>query len=109
MSSQSSGTLTRNNFETPLWESREKVSFECNLGRELQRILCGGRWWLPPSPGRGESSESKCLWLVPTPKGVPECDLTLLWLLLDADLSEIILVPLPSLNSGLLACPSTPF
>jgi hypothetical protein len=26
---------------------------------ELQRILYGGRWWLPPSPGRGESSESK--------------------------------------------------
>jgi hypothetical protein len=24
-----------------------------------QRILYGGRWWLPPSPGRGESSESK--------------------------------------------------
>jgi hypothetical protein len=33
----------------------------------------GGRWWLPPSSGRGESSESKCSWLVPTPKGVPEC------------------------------------
>ncbi len=27
----------------------------------------------PPSPGRGESSVSKCPWLVPTPKGVPEC------------------------------------
>jgi hypothetical protein len=25
----------------------------------LQRILYGGRWWLPPSPGCGESSESK--------------------------------------------------
>jgi hypothetical protein len=24
-----------------------------------QRILYGGRWWLPLSPGRGESSESK--------------------------------------------------
>jgi hypothetical protein len=25
----------------------------------LRRILYGGRWWLPPSPGCGESSESK--------------------------------------------------
>jgi hypothetical protein len=24
----------------------------------MQRILYGGRWWLPPSPGRGESNES---------------------------------------------------
>jgi hypothetical protein len=24
----------------------------------MQRILYGGRWWLPPNPGRGESSES---------------------------------------------------
>jgi hypothetical protein len=81
----------------------------CSLHRELQSILYGGRWWLPPSPGRGESSVSKCLWLVPTPKGVPECELTLLCLVLDADSSEIILVPLPSLISGLLARPSTPF
>jgi hypothetical protein len=26
-----------------------------------------------PSPGRGESCVWKCLWLVETPKGVPEC------------------------------------
>jgi len=26
---------------------------------ELQRILYGGRWWLPLSPSRGELSESK--------------------------------------------------
>ncbi len=109
MSSQSPGTLTRDNFRTPPWESREKEPFECSLHRELQRILYGGRWWLPPSPGRGKSSESKCMWLVPTPKGVPECDLTFLWLVLDAYSSEIILVPLPSLIPGLLAHPSTPF
>jgi hypothetical protein len=108
MSSQSPGTPTRDSFETPPWESREKEPFECRLHRELQRILYGGRWWFPPSPVRGESSVSKCPWLVPTPKGVPECDLTLLWLVLDADSSEIILVPLPSLIPGLLACPSTP-
>jgi len=109
LSSQSPRTLTRDNFGTPLCESREKEPFECSLHQELQRKLYGGRWWLPPSPGCGESSESKCPWLVPTPKGVPECELTLLWLVLDANSSEIILVPLPSLIPGLLTRPSTPF
>ncbi len=32
----------------------------------------GGRWWLPPSSGRGVSRGPKCPWFVPTPKGVPE-------------------------------------
>jgi hypothetical protein len=68
----------------------EKEPFGCNFGGELQSILYGGRWWLTPSPGRGESSVSKCPWLVPTPKGVPKCELTLLWLVLDADSSLII-------------------
>jgi len=80
MTVQSPGTPTRDNFGTPTWESREKESFGCSLGGELQRILYGGRWWLPPSPGRGESSSPSCLWLVLTPKGVPECELTFLWL-----------------------------
>jgi len=72
MNSQSSGSPTRNNFGTPTWESREKEPFGCSLGGKLQSILYGGRWWLPPSSGRGESCVSKCSWLVPTPKGVPE-------------------------------------
>jgi hypothetical protein len=109
MSSQSPVSPTQDNFGTPPWEAREKVPFGCSFGGELQRILYGGRWWLPPSPGCGESSESKCSWLVATPKGVPKCELTLLWLVLDADSSEIILVPLPSLILGLLACPLPPF
>jgi len=108
MDAQSPESPTQDNFETPPWESREKVPFGCGSHRELQRILYGGRWWLPPSPGRGESNESKCPWLVPTPKGVPECELTLLWLVLDADSCEIIIVPLPSLIPGLLARPSYP-
>jgi hypothetical protein len=44
---QSPGTPTRDSFETPPWESREKEPFGCSLGRKLQRILYGGRWWLP--------------------------------------------------------------
>jgi len=61
----------QDNFGTPTWESWEKEPFGCNPHGALQRILYGGRWWLPPSPGCGESCVSKCPWLVPTPKGVP--------------------------------------
>ncbi len=82
---QSPESPNRDNFETSPWESREKEPFGCSLGGELQSILYWGRWWLPLSPGRGESNESKCPWLVPTSKGVTECELTLLWLVLDAD------------------------
>jgi hypothetical protein len=59
MNAQSPGSPNRDNFGTPLWESREKVLFGCKCDGETQKILYGGRWWLPPSPGRGESSESK--------------------------------------------------
>jgi hypothetical protein len=90
MSIQSPRTPTWDNFGTPLWESWEKKPFACSLRGETQRILYGGRWWLPPSPGRGESCVSKCLWLVPTPKSVPECELTLCGWFLDADSSSII-------------------
>jgi len=109
MSVQNPKSPNWDSFGTPLWESWEKEPFGCKCGGELQKILYGERWWLPPSLGRDESSESKCSWLVPTLKGVSECELTLLWLVLDADSSEIILDPLPSLIPGLLARPSTPF
>jgi len=33
----------------------KKEPFGCSLRSETQRILYGGRWWLPPSPGCGES------------------------------------------------------
>jgi hypothetical protein len=59
MDAQSPGSPTRDSFGTPPWESREKVPFRCILRGELQRILYGGRWWLPRSLGRAESSESK--------------------------------------------------
>jgi len=38
-----------------------------------------------PSPGRGESCGPKCPWLIPTPKGVLECELTTWVVCLDAD------------------------
>jgi hypothetical protein len=59
MSCQSPGSLNRDSFGTSPCESWEKVSFGCRCGGVMQRILYGGRWWLPPSLGRGESCESK--------------------------------------------------
>ncbi len=46
--------------------------FRDNFG--TQRILYGGRWWLPLSPSCGESCVSKCPWLVLTPKGFPNAN-----------------------------------
>jgi hypothetical protein len=57
-SSQSSRTPTRDRFRNLTWESQEKEPFGCSLGGELQSILYGGRWWLPPNLGRGESCVS---------------------------------------------------
>jgi hypothetical protein len=75
----------RDNFGTAPWESREKKPFGCSPRNVAQRILYGGRWWLPPSLGRGVSLGPKCPWLVPTPKGVPECELTTWVVCFDAD------------------------
>jgi hypothetical protein len=58
MIAQSVESPNWDSFGIPLWESREKEPFGCRCGGVTQRILYGGRWWLPPSPGRGESSES---------------------------------------------------
>jgi len=108
MDAQIRGSPTRDSFRTSPWESREKVPFGCSLHRELQRIIYEGRWWLPLSPGRGESSESKVArGLSQHQKGV-EWILTNLWLVLDAGSCNKIIVPLPSLILELLARPSHP-
>jgi hypothetical protein len=62
------------------WESRDKKPFGCGPRGEAQSILYRGRWWLPPSPGRGESCESKVARGSLSTKGAPENDLTNLWL-----------------------------
>ncbi len=41
------------------WDSWDKKSFRCHSRGEVQNILYGGRWWLPPSLGRGEFCESE--------------------------------------------------
>jgi hypothetical protein len=58
MTPQSGESPNRDNFGIPLWESRDKKPFGYRWCGEVQRILYGGRWWLPPSPGRGEFCES---------------------------------------------------
>jgi hypothetical protein len=84
MNAQSPRSLSRDSFGTSLWESREKVPFRCKCGGEAQRILYGGRWWLPSSLGRGESSESVLPVACPNTKSDFECDLTNLLVGFDA-------------------------
>jgi hypothetical protein len=59
MMAQSPRSPNRDSFGTSLWESRDKEPLGCGRSGAMQRILYGGRWWFPPSPGRGESSDSK--------------------------------------------------
>jgi hypothetical protein len=58
MITQNPRSPNRDSFGTPPWESRDKKPFGRGCRGEAQSILYGGRWWLPPSLGRGESSES---------------------------------------------------
>jgi hypothetical protein len=61
MNLQSPGSPNQDSFGTPLWESQDKKPFGCRCRGETQRILYGGRWWFPPSPGHGESCESRVI------------------------------------------------
>ncbi len=70
----------RDNFGTPSGLHFGSPGNLCHLDvgaaerrRVYYREYGGG---ILPSPGRGESCGPKCAWLVPTPKGVPECELT---------------------------------
>jgi hypothetical protein len=88
MNVQSPGSPNRDSFGTPLWESRDKEPFGRGCNGATQRILCGGRWWLPPSPGRGESSESKVACDLSQHQKGAKWVLTNLWLVLDAGPSK---------------------
>jgi hypothetical protein len=57
MNAQSPRSLNWDNFGT--LKSRDKKPFGCGPRGVVQSILYGGMWWLPPSPGCGESSESR--------------------------------------------------
>jgi hypothetical protein len=56
---QSCRSLNLGSFGTPLWEFWDEKLFGCRRRGEAWRILHRGRWWLPSSPGCGESCESK--------------------------------------------------
>jgi hypothetical protein len=88
MNAQSPRSPNWDSFGTPFWESREKVLFGCKCGGEAQIILYGGRWWLPPSPGRGELSESVLPVGCPNTKSDSEGDLTNLLVGFDAGLNN---------------------
>jgi hypothetical protein len=68
MNAQSLGSPNRDSFGTPLWESRDKESFECGCGEVMQRILYGGRWWLPRVRAVLSQVSLCCPWLIPTPR-----------------------------------------
>jgi len=110
MSVQSPGSPNRDNFGTPLWESREKEPFGYKCDGELKKILYGGRWWLPSSLSRGESSESKVA------RGLSQHQKGAEWVLTNllvgfgcrtVKLSK--LVPLPNLSRSFQHAPLTPF
>jgi hypothetical protein len=84
MSSQSPGSPNRNSFGTPPWESQDKKPFKCRCHGQTERIIYGGRWWLPPSPGRGESSEFVLPVVCPKTQSDSECELTNLLVGFDA-------------------------
>jgi hypothetical protein len=83
MSSQSFRSPNRDSFGTPPWESWDKKPFRCTSREWTQRIIYGGRWWLPSSPGRDESSESVLPVACPNTKVNPKWRLTYLWLVFD--------------------------
>jgi hypothetical protein len=80
MITQSLENLNWDSFGTPFWEFWEKVPFRYRCRGEVQRILYGGRWWLPPSPSRGESSECRVARGLSQHRKCLGCELTFLWL-----------------------------
>jgi hypothetical protein len=81
------GTILRQFRDSTLGVPGQKP-FRCGCGGVTQRILYGGRWWLPPSPGRGESSESILPVACPNIESVSEGVLTNLLVGFDAGLSN---------------------
>jgi len=66
------GTISGLHFGSP-----NKMCHSGASSAERRRVYYKGEGGgFPPSPGRGESCVSKCPCQVPTPKGVPECELT---------------------------------
>jgi hypothetical protein len=83
------------------WSLGTKNHLGVGVVEQRRKYYMGERWWLPLSESkvaRGLSQHQKGA----------EWVLTNLWLVLDARPCNKIIVPLPSLIPGLLACPSYP-
>jgi hypothetical protein len=72
MGLQSCGSPNLGDFGTP----GTKSPFGCRSHGQTQSILYGGRWWLPPSLGRGESCVSVLPVACPSTKSVPTMHLS---------------------------------
>jgi hypothetical protein len=55
----------------PFGSPGTKKPFGCGPCGEAQSILKGGRWWLPPSLGHGESCVSRLPMACPSTKSAP--------------------------------------
>jgi hypothetical protein len=82
-----SGTISRQFRDSTLGVPGQKP-FRCGCGGVMQRILYGGRWWLPPSLGHGESSEFVLPVVCPNTRSVFEGVLTNLLVGFDAGSSN---------------------
>jgi hypothetical protein len=79
----------RNNFETQTWESREKERFGCSPLRSIAKNTIWGKVVASPESGPWWVLCVKVLVACPNTQGCPKCELTFLWLVLDADSSLI--------------------
>ncbi|CAM6001382.1 unnamed protein product [Sphagnum balticum] len=89
MSSQSPGTPPGTISGLQLGSPGKKSHLDVASAERCKEYYMGEGGGLPPNPGRGVSRGPKCPWLVPTPKGVPECELTTWVVCFDADSSLI--------------------
>ncbi len=78
------------NFGTPTRESREKNDTRAWVPPRFAEYIIGSMVvTYSRGPDRGVSRGPKCPWLVQTPKGVPECELSTWVVCFDADSSLI--------------------
>jgi hypothetical protein len=109
MGPQSYKSLNWRNFGIPTLESWDKMTFGCWPHGQAQRILLGGRWWLPPSLGRGEFYESVFAYGSFVEQKCSSYALTNLLFNLCRSMWVIdLLVILPSPHPGVPACPLPP-
>jgi hypothetical protein len=117
---QSHGSPGWRSFGTPTRESRgspagvpgvpgQKGHFDVGPVERCRVYYRGVRWWLTLEVRAVVSLVSKCSWLVPNTQGCPGMWTNHFVVCFGCKFKLDLLVPLPSLIPGLLACPFTPF